>query len=132
MSTGGGLDAWVNAYIAYQSAPPQGPDGDEHPYWWAVERSQGLVTESVDPEELWRFILSVLHQRPSQHVLGMLGAGPLEDLVDYFGPAFIDRIEAEALRSPEFRDVLSSVWQSSTPEVWFRVERAVGTRRGEV
>ncbi len=53
----------------------------------------------------------------------MLAAGPLEDLIEYHGPDFIGRIEDEARRSAIFRELLGEVWESSTPEVWGRIEK---------
>lgn len=58
-------------------------------------------------------------------VLGVLGAGPLEDLLSYHGNEFIGRVEAEADRNPKFRWVLRQVAQNSIPDdVWHRIQKA--------
>jgi hypothetical protein len=114
---------WVEAYIAAQEQG--GVDGD-HPLWWAIDRFFELMHEH--PEDCWQAILAVLDTTNSESVLGILGAGPLEDLIHEHGPEFIDRIEFEARENPPFKALLASVWESSTPEVWTRVQRA----RGEI
>lgn len=76
---------------------------------------------------MWQFILAVLARRPSERVLGMLAAGPLEDLLAYAGKFYIDRVELEARRNPAFRHLLGGVWQNRTPdELWRRVEAVRG------
>jgi hypothetical protein len=65
-------------------------------------------------------------------VLGALAAGELEDLIEYHGPAFIERIEQEAARDPRFRCLLCGVWRSSTPQVWARVLAASDSNFNEV
>jgi hypothetical protein len=62
--------------------------------------------------------------------ISLLAAGPVEDLLALHGGQFIDRIEAEAQRSPAFAHVLGGVWQRDMPsEIWQRVEVA---REGRV
>lgn len=120
------LDAWVKAYIDFQSAPgtAQHPEHGQHPSWWAVEKFFNTVHEPNGSEDCWKAILEILRRDPPEVVLGMLGAGALEDLIEQDGPAFIDRIEVEAAKDSRFRDLLRYVWQSSTPEVWKRIEVA--------
>jgi hypothetical protein len=86
----------------------------------------GVTTGTTPAEELWQGILEVLSRNPSETVLGMLAAGPLEDLIHYHGPAYVEAIELEARRNPSFRHLLGGVWESSTPEVWHRIESARG------
>lgn len=114
------MRAWVDGYISAQQQPvPRQQDDGPH---WAVQRFFDL--EQDHPELCWQAILQILHRRPGDKVLGLLAAGPLEDLIDSHGPAYIDRIEAEAGGNPEFRRLLAGVWESSTAEVWHRVLRA--------
>jgi len=54
----------------------------------------------------------------------MLAAGPLEVLIEYHGPNFIDRIEERAKSDAAFREVLWGVWPSSSSPVASRVEAA--------
>ena len=93
-------------------------------HWWANERFFELMPEH--PDECWHTILAILDREPGENVLAILGAGPLEDLIQEHGPAFIDKIEFEARENPPFKALLSRVWESSNPEVWARVQRARG------
>lgn len=72
-------------------------------------------------EEAWIAILRILELDPSQEVIAVLAAGPLEDLTDDYGPAFIERIEAESRRNARFRNLLGGVWQSSSSDIWARI-----------
>ena len=114
------IEDWASAYIAFQQ---DGRSSDEnHPFWWAAER----FMEDLGAEYCWSAILAVLAKSPPDSVIGMLAAGPLEDLIHQAGPQYVDRIELEARRNPAFRHLLGGVWQSSTPDVWARIESARG------
>lgn len=115
------IGAWADAYIAAQSSGHLLDAGD--PDWWAVERFMQPRTLE-ETEAGWLAILEVLAREPARQVLDALAAGPLEDLIHYWGPAFVDRIEEEAHSNDAFRALLDRVWESSTPEVWTRVARA--------
>jgi hypothetical protein len=115
------LVAWADAYIQAQELDNIETD---HALWWAVQKFFDLDHEN--PEACWQAILTVLAREPSQKVLGVLSAGPLEDLLHHHGPQFIDRIEVEARDDPAFKELLCGVWQSSTDEIWARVQRARG------
>ena len=114
------IQAWANAYIEAQSLP-KSPDIDD-PLWWPIQKFFDL--EFDDSESIWVAILLIIEKTSSQKVVGVLAAGPLEDLIEDHGPQWIDRIELEARRNPKFRYLLGGVWQSSTPEIWARVEKA--------
>jgi hypothetical protein len=118
------IEEWASAYIAYQEDPDN--NRDDHPLFWATEWFMLIPGDDPGPEECWRAILEVLSRNPSEKVLGVLAAGAVEDLLERAGPDFIERIEHQARRDPAFRHLLGGVWQSSTPEVWARVEAARG------
>jgi len=115
------ISAWASAYLAAESLPADAKH--ESPQWWAIERFMNLH-DREQAEHAWLAILEVLSRSPNQDVVGVLAAGPLEDLVEEWGPEFIDRVELEARRNPAFRYLLGGVWQSSTNEVWSRIEKA--------
>ncbi|HEY0505043.1 MAG TPA: hypothetical protein VGD42_16290 [Lysobacter sp.] len=118
------LDAWADAYVEFH-AIDRTLDAQD-PLWWAVERSMFVIRQDA-ADEMWQFILAVLARRPSERVLRMLAAGPLEDLLAYAGKFYIDRVELEARRNPAFRHLLGGVWQNRTPdELWRRVEAVRG------
>jgi hypothetical protein len=78
----------------------------------------------VDPEALWPFILAAVPKLTTRAAVAYFSAGPPEDLISRYGPAFIDRIEAEARRSPRFKFVLTGVWAQGKQNtaVWKRIE----------
>jgi hypothetical protein len=76
-----------------------------------------------DPERAWQFILLAIETPVCAPHLGILAAGPLEDLLSHHGAEFIDRIEEEARANPHFAHVLGGVWQfQMTEDVWSRVQ----------
>ena len=111
---------WARAYIAAQSGPGVADTSDTH--WWAVER---FFPGNSNPEEAWKTILQVLKLTSDERALGMLAAGPLEDLIHYSGDAFIDRIEHESRTNPTFLKIVGLVWESGTQDIWRRVQLIV-------
>lgn len=85
------------------------------------------------PELGWRSILAVLELPDAQQHLSQL-ADALRMLISGAGPAFIDRIEAEAAASDAFRRCLAEVHPHPTfriPEaLWARLSAAAGTPIG--
>ena len=118
------IEYWVASYIEAQKSPAV--LDHRHPLWWAIEKFMPPYSDGVSPDDCWLAILAVLARKPPGEVLAVLAAGPLEDLIGRHGSEFIVRIETEARRSPEFRHLLSGVWESGTPEVWVRVRKAQG------
>jgi hypothetical protein len=114
------LDDWINTYILAQESSES--IHENHPHFWAIERFIDSPNEA--PEECWEAILGVLNREPSQKVIAVLAAGPLEDLIEAHGAEYIERVEYEARKNPRFRHLLGGVWESGTPEIWKRVEQA--------
>lgn len=114
------IEAWALAYIAAQETWDRDSDEELPP---AISELNDL---DADPEDVWRVILHVLSHCPSENVLAILAAGPLEDLIEYHGEAMIDRIEQESVSNPGFKQLLCGVWPSSSKEIWARVEEARG------
>jgi len=117
------FEEWIAAYIERQDVEKE-PDHEDDSLFWAVDKFMDLNDE--DPELCWKAILEILRRKPNDKVLGMLAAGPLEDLIEYHGPEYIEQIEAEAKINPDFRNLLGGVWESSTPEIWARVSAVRG------
>jgi hypothetical protein len=63
-----------------------------------------------DPVAKWHLILALLEAAPDALQIGLLAAGPLEDLIKVQGPKVIDLIEAEASRNPRLREALAGTW----------------------
>ncbi|HEX3466556.1 MAG TPA: hypothetical protein VHT05_00480 [Candidatus Elarobacter sp.] len=77
------------------------------------------------PEELWKFILAVLERDERGKLLPVLSAGDLENILVLHGPAFIDRVEAQAKTDPRFATLLGGVWKRDMrDDIWERVAAA--------
>lgn len=116
------IDEWAKAYIQANQEPSLLTC--DHPLWWTVENFMNILggEAEADAEDAWKAILRILELDPPHHVAEVLAAGPLEDIIEDYGPTFIDRIEAESRRNATFRHLLGGVWKSSSPEIWSRVE----------
>ncbi len=97
-------------------------------YEWACMEPVDDAREN--PERAWQCILYALDSPECAKHFGVLAAGPLEDLLSYHGPAFIDRVEALARVNPKFASLLGGVWKfQMLDEIWDRV-RQVWDPRG--
>src|SRR5437868_974780 len=103
-----GLDKIVDAWVAAQKAGQGTPEYQSN--WWAISRVLGWAVPENEPELLWRFILAAYRRELSEHVFGMLAAGPLEDLLSGYGPKYIDGVEALAREDERFKLLLRGVW----------------------
>lgn len=100
------------------NADPEDPGGND--YFGASFDFDWLVEDA--PERAWDAINQVLEITDRVDVLGLLAAGPLEDLLSYHGDAFIERVEALARSNPRFAFLLGGVWRfRMSDENWSRV-----------
>ena len=113
------LQDWVSAYLEAQERRVA-DSGD--PLWWAVDRFFELM--DAKPEDCWQAIVEITRRDLSEDLINVVGAGPLEDLIEEHGDKFIDQIEREAAQSPVFKKMLASVWDGGDSNVWSRVKRA--------
>jgi len=113
------FENWVRTYIERQEMVHK-PLGDNDPLFWSVLMFIDLIDEA--PELCWRAILAILRCKPNDEALGMLAAGPMEDLIRYHGIEYIEKIEVEAQSNPDLKHLLGGVWRSSTHAVWQRIE----------
>ncbi|MBA2961858.1 MULTISPECIES: DUF6869 domain-containing protein [Ramlibacter] len=114
------LDEWAAAYVRAQRDPTL-LEVDEHPLRWAV-RDLVLPLGMASAEDCWEVVLRILRLTSDSEVLNVLVAGPLAYLIADSGRLFIDRIEAEAWRSPKFRKLLHCVWRCGPADVWARID----------
>lgn len=113
----------VAAWVAGQEAGDVTPGYQNK--WWAISRVLAWAVPGGEPELLWRFILAAYPRELSGHAFGMLAAGPLEDLLSYYGPEYIERVETLAREDERFRRLLRGVWRLAMPDdVWERVRAA--------
>ena len=119
------LDEWVDAFILANHEQPT-TDEQRNEAGLAIEPAcSALSAGKPQAEAVWRFIVKVVARRPSEWALGVLAAGPIEDLIGEFGDDFIGRIERMAQRDPVFRQTLHGVWRTTSSEdVWARVVQA--------
>ncbi|WP_353226572.1 DUF6869 domain-containing protein [Novosphingobium sp.] len=96
-----------------------------------------LELSEEQPEFAWAVIKHVISQystgdllidyrTEAQMVIGLVAAGPIEDLLQHHGPEFIDRIETEARSDLRVRWALRGMYQTTTDEIWDRVQAASG------
>ncbi len=92
---------------------------------WAYNCIEAL--RYTDPDLALDVVLLALGMTGEDDEIAFLAAGPMEDLIVDAGEQVIGRVEAEAMRNPGFRRLLSGIWSQGTSgtEVWRRVQRAV-------
>jgi hypothetical protein len=111
----------IRHWILYSEAKEGSPEREE--YYWAESKLTDYI--ETDPELVWKLLLNILSREISQWAVGLLAAGPLEDLLSDYGPQLIDRVEKEARINPKFRIALTGVWQGGmTDDIWKRVQEA--------
>lgn len=84
------------------------PWQDENPWYDAWTRVHSLI--NFEPDAGWPVLLRLIARAPDEEHLGYVAAGPLEDLIQGHGLAFVDRIAEQARRDPRFREALIGVW----------------------
>ena len=111
----------IRHWIRYHEFEEYSPERKE--YFWAEIKINDYI--ETDPELAWKLLLNILSRDINQRAIGLLAAGPLEDLLSDYGPQLIDRVEKEARINPKFRIALTGVWQGGmTDDIWKRVQEA--------
>jgi hypothetical protein len=77
---------------------------------WELTR---LIESELDPDKALSVILGIMALDSKDDEIDLLGAGPLEDFLNHFGPEYIDVIGELATKNPRFRMVLKGVWQTA-------------------
>lgn len=111
------VDAWLLANETKKAVADQCP---------AVEIAMELPMAAANREFLWLFIRQLTQSATTKYQLGMIAAGPLEDLISSADPAYIDKIEILARKSKRFRYLLTGVWPQGRRDsiAWQRIETA--------
>ncbi len=113
----------INAWVIAQKAGGDSPLFEKN--WWAVEQFLNLPREN--PELIWELILKIIEKETDKDLLGMLAAGPIEDLMCEYGEEIIDRVEKEAQSSSLFKNCIQGVWLDSKDTlVWKRFYQIAG------
>lgn len=115
-------EAWLTAMRALRSDPPD--DATVNGAWWAVELM--FAWERGSPDRAWPVILELVAHSNDNRDLGVVAAGPMEDVLAFNGPAVIDRVEERAREDRRFQLMLSGVWRFQiAPDIWERVQTLV-------
>ena len=68
---------------------------------------------------------AIAEETEAHRVIGLLSAGPLEDLLSAHGPTFIDEAEQFASKDRRWAWALGGTWQCKmSEEIWRRVQQA--------
>ena len=119
------VDEVAQAWCRYQARVHLPGVDDEDPDRWAVDLL--MDTRFLSDEPRVRAVLDLLVEGAGEEVLGVVGAGPLEDFVKGCDEDRLVWIEERAAASSRFRQALAGVWiWRLSPEVFARVERAAG------
>jgi hypothetical protein len=117
------IESLAAAWLEFERTPEDAPE-------WESRRSVVFEFDQLctsNPEAAWQAILAIVQRESDEEVLGVLAAGPLEDLLSRHGEALIERVEQQARADPRFRSVLRGLYQLfMTDEVWQRVQAAGG------
>jgi len=103
-------DEWIKAWSGKNIASV-GQGGSDCILDWELPRER--------PEEYLDIILIVLDKirnEENDRLLGLLAAGPLEDLLHENGKQVVDRVEKYARIDPLFRKLLNGVWVTDVEE----------------
>lgn len=130
------LDNLIEAYFADQKVLAAqrgpGPAGDEYDgrlFDWLTEM---MISGPPDgPDQAWPIILQLVARAPDDDVLGFIGAGAVEELVNHHGMRFLDRIVQQAASDPRFRRVLGEAWPAEdVPDALKELIAASRTSKG--
>ncbi len=92
--------------------------------FWAYEEVTELI--GTDPERAWRLTIQMLRQSENELAVATVAAGPLEDLLAWSGPEFINQAESLAVSEPRFRQALAMIYTTRLkPDIRGRVEQAI-------
>src|SRR5918999_1913196 len=89
--------------------------------FWAYERVSDLVRHS--PQAGWRITRTLISLAPNDAALAYVAAGPLEDMVKWWGNELREDIEQEARRDRRFLEALSMIRVPEgrgSPHGWWR------------
>jgi hypothetical protein len=88
-----------------ESVTGKGPDD------WECEGNFNYVYDAHEnPDVALAYVMLALSEYDDPHFLGVVAAGPLEDTLREPRPELIQRVVAEALRTPRFRWMLRQIY----------------------
>jgi hypothetical protein len=111
-------EAWIKEQRTWDAKTP-----------WDRHSAIAILGDLVhsDPEKAWRIMQIVWRLDSKDDNLGILAAGPIEDILAARGHQFIDRVETLARQEPIFKKMLGGLWQNAIPDdVWDRLKAVAG------
>lgn len=108
--------AFAGAWLAALRGEPEDRDVD-------VRQSVVMMNFMAAPEQQWQFLMAAVRQAESDDELSHIAAGPMEHLLGWHGPKYIDAVEAQATADPKFERMLAGVWKyMMKDDVWERIQ----------
>ena len=118
--------ALARACVETDPEADAGPDGD-NPWWRLSEQSW------EDPIGALDVVLAICDLTDDVEILAVVGAGAIEDLLIEHPTKTLERILAEARRTPNFRTAFRCVWTSRmAPSVKAHVDAALAAYGGNL
>lgn len=101
----------IQAYIEYCENHDQKNE-------WAMDLfDHNMIYDT--PYQAWPILLELIRLAKNKTQLYLIAAGPLENIVNYHGANFIERIEEEARKNPRFSWTILGVWPNKKDKVVF-------------
>ena len=98
--------------------------GGDTPHFWAWEEVTQLI--GTNSERAWLLMVQMVCQSQDDSALAAVAAGPLEDLLAWFGPQFVERAESLAASDSKFHQALTMIYISRLQsDIRGRVESAI-------
>jgi hypothetical protein len=97
------------AWLAYQAT-------EDEQYDWVIEQQDDWLLRG-DYDSMWRFILKLCEDVASDDddIIGMIGAGPLENMIVTWPDTALRLVAAEVGRNPTMLQALAGVWTQGLP-----------------
>jgi hypothetical protein len=89
--------------------------------FWAYKQVSDIVRNR--PQDGWRLARRLIELAPDDAALAYVAAGPLEDMVNWWGNELREEIEQEARRNRRFLEALGMIRVSEgkdSPHAWWR------------
>ena len=102
-------------YVFNQGISMNGPGLDD-PGHERQGNGMAVMDAYQQPERGMAYLALAMSRYDDPHFLGVMAAGLLEDLLHDPSPELLDRIIAEARKTPRFRWMLSGVWLHAIAE----------------
>lgn len=114
------LNEWADAYIDVHESGNSA--NEHHSCYWAIEKFADM--EMDHPDLNWAAMLHIISKSTSDIVIHSLANGPLEELVELHGEAYIEKIEKVAQSNLDFRLLLRELLETTDNAIWTRILRA--------